>query len=767
MAGVPSGTSAENNGEMMRKFFILFFLFSIIYIRCNTITVAQDSTGDFTVIQEAIESASNNDTILVYPGTYYENIDYIGKTLIIGSLYMITGNEEYKDTTILDGGGIARVVTVENYESVNTGIIGFTICNGFSDDGGGILIENSYLTIKNCIIEDNHALDAAGGILASAFSQILLSGTTIRNNTAERENGGLIISRTSNCIFDSLNLCNIYGNYGINSCDIGRGIDPDDPQYFEVYLDTFSCLQPDRYFISHSIPGGNVLNWEYLDLHVNTAYYDFHDGDLYVSPEGDDCNSGTSPEEPMKTIAWAITRTVSNPDNPNTVHLLNGTYSPSLNDQLFPLNMKAHVSLVGDSMDDVILNGEDKAIIRDYFSGFEYELSNMTFISNPRYSQRICRIKQQYIDPLQVRMQNLKVTDSTGYAFDITSSIEFTMNNIIVQNGSCHFLLYNSAPGNHSIVENCQIVDSRSAISHQNYDYSGERARLDVINTLVADNLSGFDYRDIWGYNTSSSGYTETNLVNCTIMYNTCDDHNYFLGCVLAQLGGNFNIYNSCIYGNDGYQVAADTGAGGTLGSTINVSHSLIEGREEGIPLEGDFPSTLNWLYGNFDSDPMVDEDYAPLAYSPLIDAGTTELPYDIELPETDLAGNPRITGRTVDIGAFEFNPWGSGTDEDVICPDQQLYVYPNPAVSGSLRKGTVTISWRGVREGDIQFDIYNAKGQKVRSVYNIYCQQAGVYQADWNLQNERGNKVSSGIYYVRIKLAGNYQEQQKVAVIN
>ncbi|MDP8322679.1 MAG: FlgD immunoglobulin-like domain containing protein, partial [Candidatus Stygibacter australis] len=114
-----------------------------------------------------------------------------------------------------------------------------------------------------------------------------------------------------------------------------------------------------------------------------------------------------------------------------------------------------------------------------------------------------------------------------------------------------------------------------------------------------------------------------------------------------------------------------------------------------------------------------------------------------------------------------EFNPWGSGTDEDVICPDQQLYVYPNPAVSGSLRKGTVTLSWRGVREGDIQFDIYNAKGQKVRSVYNIYCQQAGVYQADWDLQNERGNKVSSGIYYVRIKLAGNYQEQQKVAVIN
>ena len=766
MAGVPSGTSAENNGEMMRKFFILLFLFSILYIRCNTITVAQDSTGDFTLIQEAIISASNNDTILVYPGTYFENIDYIGKTLVLGSLYMITGDDEYIDATIIDGGGIARVVTVENYEGEGTTIIGFIIRNGNAIDGGGIYIDDAYMNVIKCVVKNNFARSFTGGVACKNESHVFLSGTTIKNNYCQKMYGGLAINHETQVTFDQDDLCSIYGNYAPDHCDIHICVFIEEPIYHEVYLDTFSCLEPDRYFIGAGNDGFNY-NWEYLDLHVNTAYYDFYDGDLYVSPEGDDCNSGTSPEEPMKTIAWAITRIVSNHENPNTVHLLNGIYSPSMNDQLFPLNMKAYVNLVGENMDDVILNGEDQALIRDYYSGFEYEIANMTFISDPLYMQRICRITQQFMDPMPITVQNLKLLNSSKIGFLISESIEFTMNNIIVQDGSCHFLTYCSAPGNHSIVENCRIINSESALLHQNYDYSGERARLDVINTLVADNLSGFDYRDIWGYNTSSSGYTETNLVNCTIMYNTCDDHNYFLGCVLAQLGGNFNIYNSCIYGNDGYQVAADTGAGGTLGSTINVSHSLIEGREEGIPLEGDFPSTLNWLYGNFDSDPMVDEDYAPLAYSPLIDAGTTELPYDIELPETDLAGNPRITGRTVDIGAFEFNPWGSGTDEDVICPDQQLYVYPNPAVSGSLRKGTVTLSWRGVREGDIQFDIYNAKGQKVRSVYNIYCQQAGVYQADWNLQNERGNKVSSGIYYVRIKLAGNYQEQQKVAVIN
>jgi len=38
------------------------------------ITVKQDGTGNFKIIQEAINSSENGDTVLVYPGVYYENI---------------------------------------------------------------------------------------------------------------------------------------------------------------------------------------------------------------------------------------------------------------------------------------------------------------------------------------------------------------------------------------------------------------------------------------------------------------------------------------------------------------------------------------------------------------------------------------------------------------------------------------------------------------------------------------------------------------------
>jgi hypothetical protein len=60
--------------------------------------------------------------------------------------------------------------------------------------------------------------------------------------------------------------------------------------------------------------------------------------DLYVSPNGDNANSGLTAEDPLKTIHYAFTKTVSSP-MPQTVHLLNGTYSPSTNGDYFPVCM--------------------------------------------------------------------------------------------------------------------------------------------------------------------------------------------------------------------------------------------------------------------------------------------------------------------------------------------------------------------------------------------------------------------------------------------
>ena len=58
-------------------------------------TVKTDGSGNYTVIQSAIDATTDGDTVLVYDGTYTENIDYSGKNLIIIG--------ENRETTIIDG----------------------------------------------------------------------------------------------------------------------------------------------------------------------------------------------------------------------------------------------------------------------------------------------------------------------------------------------------------------------------------------------------------------------------------------------------------------------------------------------------------------------------------------------------------------------------------------------------------------------------------------------------------------------------------------
>ena len=96
------------------------------------IEVKQDGTGGYDTIQEGINASADGDTVLVYPGTYYENVNLNGHHITLASLELTTGDFYYIDSTIIDGNQRGSCIRVDNGEQ-NVVIRGFSITNGSGD----------------------------------------------------------------------------------------------------------------------------------------------------------------------------------------------------------------------------------------------------------------------------------------------------------------------------------------------------------------------------------------------------------------------------------------------------------------------------------------------------------------------------------------------------------------------------------------------------------------------------------------------------------
>ncbi|MCF7823508.1 MAG: FG-GAP-like repeat-containing protein [Candidatus Marinimicrobia bacterium] len=159
---------------------VLAFLF-IAFSMVNAAII--NVPDDQSTIQLGIDASTNSDTVLVQPGTYVENINFSGKNIVVGSLFLTTQDTSYISSTIIDGNENGSVVKFESGESTDAALIGFSIINGLNTQGGGIYVYGSGATLKNLRIKDNGAWDNGGGLcLYSNDNSVVVSDCIIKDN---------------------------------------------------------------------------------------------------------------------------------------------------------------------------------------------------------------------------------------------------------------------------------------------------------------------------------------------------------------------------------------------------------------------------------------------------------------------------------------------------------------------------------------------------------------------------------------------------------
>jgi parallel beta-helix repeat protein len=302
-------------------------------------------------------------------------------------------------------------------------------------------------------------------------------------------------------------------------------------------------------------------------------------------------------------------------------------------------------------------------------------------------------------------LKNCTITQNTadgaGGGMVIFSPGNAVLENCTISQNQSHgsgggVYINNSSP----VFLRCQFLENEGAKGGSTlYSGGGVSVKLganpDFINCTFSNNIS---HREGGGIAT----FSVTRLINCLFSANTAEtwgggvflssgnlitspvtnctfsDNEGMEGTAVAMHNHKAVIRNSILWTenplNPGSMVFLDSQFSWNL---LDISYTDIQNGQAGIKDSG--TTQYTWGAGNINSNPVFLPGSAELSWqSPCIEAGTPDTNL-LQLPELDLAGNPRLANDRIDIGAYEYQLALQIPNSKFQIPNH-LTIFPNPA---------------------------------------------------------------------------------------
>ncbi|MCH2153512.1 MAG: hypothetical protein MK089_09260 [Phycisphaerales bacterium] len=258
------------------------------FSRADTIFVAQDGSGDFFAIKDAIDAASGGDEIIISPEVYYEHVE-VPASLVGGLTFTGTTNSNGTVTTLrtFNSNPLVRSATDTSFSNIlfDGRFYGDIQGDGaaFSDETSGANGNSTSVVFLNCQFLQNEA-NGNGGAINKRGGTLVVEGSIFEGNHANQwpARGGAICfdsnynaTSAGQLLIDS---CLFRGNiageeYGPGQWLYGAGgaVHVDELADVVIANSSFQCNRPD------DIGGGNA--W-------SGSNNDFQTCELYVSQDG-------------------------------------------------------------------------------------------------------------------------------------------------------------------------------------------------------------------------------------------------------------------------------------------------------------------------------------------------------------------------------------------------------------------------------------------------------------------------------------------------